>query len=461
LELERVLSLWWSPDSPEEQFPGEISTDPDGATIITLIGTLGPIPFPLQNPDPPLLHGIASTGTQYTARQPIGAGGHFGAPGFATERYRARSVVVGGHVDETTLYNEALLEATYLRDWLPESGLRVEVRRGVEGQLGSLGASYQHPPVKSTRVADKATVSTWTSGHGENTRSGYTVSEDVALKIVVDTPVLIDDLIRDYVMPLLDLLSFGTARTNAVDRLTVHSPAFTRAVGASVQPDDLEFLAQWTGKVTGEIERLTPDEMRFGVRDVTAGFEGIATRWFELYPKLRMSFAPYFGLMYAPPTYMDLQLVSISQALEAYHRAVGTTRRILPKDVYSELQRILLEACPETHKEFLSPRLTYLNEPTQVERLTELVQRIQEPLERLLSHRPHFVRDFIAARNLKTHPDPRKRQFSGLEMYDLTRAAMYVFEANVLLDLGFDAAQSKVLFERNPLFAHLADSPPT
>jgi hypothetical protein len=461
VELDRVLSLWWSPEAPEEKLTGEISRSTDGATNITVVGTLGPSPFPLQNPEPPLLHGLASHGAQYTARRPVGVGGHFGMPGFSTERYRPTSVVVGGHVDEATMYDEGLLEATYLRDWLQGSGLQIEVRSGDGEQPGSLGARYQHPAVRTTRIADVATASTWTSGHGATTRSGYALSENVAVKVALDAPVLIDDLIGSYIMPLLDLLSFATARTNAVDRVTLHSPAHRHRVGEETRPVDLEFLTHWTGKVGGEIERLTPDDMRFAVQEAPGGFEGLVTRWFELYPRLREAFAPYFGLLYAPPTYMDLQLVSISQALEAYHRAAGTTRRLLPKSVYGNLKATLIAACPEEHKEFLEPRLTHLNEPRQVERLSELVRRVEQPLQALLDPRPRFVRDFIDARNLKTHPDKRKRQFGGLQMYDLTHVGMYVFEANVLFDLGFGAALCRQLFDRNREFAHLATHPPS
>ncbi|MGC2192230.1 MAG: HEPN domain-containing protein, partial [Candidatus Dormiibacterota bacterium] len=62
---------------------------------------------------------------------------------------------------------------------------------------------------------------------------------------------------------------------------------------------------------------------------------------------------------------------------------------------------------------------------------------------------PDFATDFIAARNGKTHPDPSKRQFSAGEMFNLTRVATYVFEANLMLDLGFAAEACRELLSRN------------
>lgn len=230
-------------------------------------------------------------------------------------------------------------------------------------------------------------------------------------------------------------------------------------MGSTTSPIDLEFVAEWVGKVEGEVERLSMDRMRFGVREVPGGFEGLILRWFELYERIRLSLIPYFGLMFAPPTYLDLSLVSISQALEAYHRTVGSRRQVLPKPVFNALKSAMLAAVPTEQQAFVTQRLSYMNEPTQVERLTELVTRVESSLSALLSTRPTFVRDFIAARNLKAHPDKRKKQFDGLELYDLTRSATYVLEANVLLDIGFSNEQTKVLLERNREYAHLAANP--
>jgi hypothetical protein len=68
--------------------------------------------------------------------------------------------------------------------------------------------------------------------------------------------------------------------------------------------------------------------------------------------------------------------------------------------------------------------------------------------------------DFITARNIKTHPDETKGDVGAREMYDLTQAATYLFEACIMVDLGFDEAHCAQLFERQPEYVHLADNPP-
>ena len=440
---------------------GQVTKAPDGSMTIRLTGTLGPNPIPIGNPDPDLLHGLTSDGTHLTARSPMATGGTIGlVGGFAIEEYRARSAIIGGHVDDTTLYDTAILETTYLREWLQQSGIRIDVQPGGEGKPRSIGATFQHPPVQTSRVSDKATVSTWTSVQTGRTRLGSSLMESVALKVVLDEPVSLDDLVSQYVMPLLDMVCFGTARTNAIDHLTVNSPYVVRDVGSTTSPIDLEFIANWIGKVEGEVTRLTPDQMLFGILDAPNGFDSLISQWFHLYGKLRLSLAPYFGLMYAPPTYIDLHLVSISQALEAYHRTAGLRHQVLSKTAFQSLKKALLDAAPAEYLAFVTQRLSYFNEPTQVERLTELVSRVAISLTALLANRTEFVRNFIDARNLKTHPSKRKRQFTALELYDLSQVATYILEANILLDVGFNVEQAKVLFERNAEYAHLAANLP-
>jgi hypothetical protein len=200
--------------------------------------------------------------------------------------------------------------------------------------------------------------------------------------------------------------------------------------------------------------------MNFSLRDAAMGFDELVRGWFALHKKVRLALAPFFGLLYGPPTYVDLKLVSISQALEAYDRASEQSRRAMPTEEFAKFKQLLMEACPDEHKDFLKQKLGYLNELSQVERTNYLVERARVPLRRLLAKRPTFAVDFIASRNAKTHPDKEKVGMDGLQMYDLTATATYLFAACVMLDLGFDENLCTQLFERQPGYIHLADNPP-
>ncbi|MDQ6878405.1 MAG: hypothetical protein M3082_12095 [Candidatus Dormibacteraeota bacterium] len=460
MDFDRLLSRWWQPETPGREYAGQISHDADGATAIELVGTLSGTPFPMHDPEPEVLHGLGKQGPLFTARKVMRSGASMGMPGFATEVFRPRSLLVGAHVDETTLYDEALLETTFLTDWLHESGIRIELRPGADAQKGSVAVSYQSPVVRTSHAAPGVTVTTWTSHQGHPMRSGYGINETVALKVALETAIPVDDLIEDYVTPLLDLVSFGTGRSNAVDRLMVRSPSVTWVVGDKTERENLEFLTEWIAKPVKNPERLSADHMNFAAADAAMGFDELVRRWFALYQDLRPSLAPYFGLVYAPPTHLDLRLVSISQALEAYHRASKLPRGAMSKEEFAKFKEALLDACPEKHTEFLKQKLGYLNELSQVERTNQLVERAKVALRTLLPTRPSFAVDFIDARNAKTHPDQAKTRVGGLHMYDLTATATYLFEACIMLDLGFDETVCAELFERQPQYRHLAANPP-
>jgi hypothetical protein len=459
MDFDRLLSVWWQPKSPDREYTGQISRAPDGATAIELAGTLTGSPFPMDDPEPEVLHGLGRQGPLFTARKVIRSGAGMGMPGFATEVLRPLSLIVGAHVDESTLYDQALLQATFLSDWLQESGIQIEVRSGTDDQTGSVAVSYQWPTVRTSGIAPGATVATWTAHQGEPRRSGYSINEDVALRVSVENPIPVDDLIRDYVMPLLDLVSFGTRRSNAIDRVTLRSPSVTRLVAGNDEREDLELLSEWIAKPAKDPQRLFVHHMNFAAGEAPMGFDELVRRWFTLYEDFRPSLAPFFGLLYAPPTYVDLRLVSISQALEAYHRASKLPRGAMSKADFANFKKALLDACPAEHKEFLVQKLGHLNELTQVERTNQLVDRAKVALRVLLPTRPTFAVDFIAARNAKTHPEESKAQIDGLHLYDLTATATYLFEANIMLDLGFEDEVCAELFERQPEYRHLAANP--
>jgi hypothetical protein len=81
-------------------------------------------------------------------------------------------------------------------------------------------------------------------------------------------------------------------------------------------------------------------------------------------------------------------------------------------------------------------------------------------LRRLFANRPNFAVQFIRARDAKTHPE-RNAEPGGLQMSELTRVATYLFEASIMLDLGFDESQCAALFERQQEYLYLADRHPS
>ena len=455
MELDQVASIWWSPDNPEDRHDGHISVRADGSAEIQLFGAFGDALLPSTDSAPSLLYGVGVDGESFTARRSVLAGSRSGLfSGFTTSRYRPLSLIIGRtHVDESTVYNVARLEVTYLSDWLARSGLRTEIQPPIGDEPGALGVRYQSPKAESALLSSGAQLSTWTSHHVESTIRGYNQTEDVALEVELTEPLPIDELITAYVTPLLDLITFATGHRNWIDRLTVHSPAFTRVIDGKTFPVPLQFLTRWTGSPPEHVGRLVPNDMKFAASEAPGGFLGIIPRWFDLQSELRMALAPYLGLTYAPTQYIDLQLVSISLALEAYHRAVrGTTsksRALMTKGEFRAFKAKVLEACPSRLADTMDQKLGYFNETSQTDRLAELVERVNEPLQWVASSFPNFATDFIAARNLKTHPDPAKRQFSAGEMVDLTRVATYVFESNIMLDLGFAAVDCYDLLSRN------------
>jgi hypothetical protein len=115
------------------------------------------------------------------------------------------------------------------------------------------------------------------------------------------------------------------------------------------------------------------------------------------------------------------------------------------------IRKAMVKLIPTEHRSVVGSRLKHLTEPTQKERLSELVQRASPVLPGLFADQPEFVNELVEARNRRVHPggDRRTPPLSAPGLYRVARTAEYVVQALLLQELGFGEAAAAGLFTRN------------
>jgi hypothetical protein len=138
-------------------------------------------------------------------------------------------------------------------------------------------------------------------------------------------------------------------------------------------------------------------------------FKAVLQNWADLPDRLRLMFTHFGAYVSYPNFFHQLNLVTLAQFLEAFHRcAVGG--QILPLEEYEKVKLAMLEAIPaDVNKEFrkkLADTLAHAHEYSQRTRLKLLFAVFTEEFQLLFAKKyKRFVGLVVNTRNAYTHFD--------------------------------------------------------
>jgi hypothetical protein len=140
-----------------------------------------------------------------------------------------------------------------------------------------------------------------------------TLRETPEFLIRFDTPLTLNDALREYVFPLQNLLTLATDHANSVGevRLTL---AEEKPASSAV-----EFFFHGRPPHSEPREQLLfSEEMLFHTGDIP--FEGTVPAWLALSRQFAVAADVYFGALYADSQTLETRFFFLVQAAEAYYR---------------------------------------------------------------------------------------------------------------------------------------------
>ena len=167
-----------------------------------------------------------------------------------------------------------------------------------------------------------------TLGIGFSAQADYrerSFRESVGFSISCDTAKTPDQLNREYVYPLQNLMTFVCDRPQELLEFKVRRGDFLsgaagpsiRVIGPRVQPEEEE----------GASEPVRFFQMLFTLADVD--FSDFMGKWVRVTETYANACSIFFGLQYGPPAYIDMSFPSVVQSLCLYYyrRDDGVARR--------------------------------------------------------------------------------------------------------------------------------------
>jgi hypothetical protein len=201
-------------------------------------------------------------------------------------------------------------------------------------------------------------------------------------------------------------------------------------------------------KRNSHIEDFDPRECIWCTSDQLANCIAI---WLDESREFRRVESLALGTLRKGKLFVDTEFLSLSQALEGFHRVTEHTP-VVGRAIFRQIRKkmvalLKVENVAQALVDRICDSMSHVNDPKFTSRLTSLCQRLTAPLlKRMEIDPPMFVRDVVATRNFYTHTGskPRKQQstpISGKDLFLLSQKMRALLRGVLLLHMGLPEAQ--------------------
>lgn len=353
-------------------------------------------------------------------------------------------VVVGAHLPRNAVFGQATVRVKYLDEW---------ARIGSIEPLGSLrdghpnvgsGFYYKQAPGLRATLADGSRVSLGVAQQGSYGVAVASLMTVHQFDLFASTPKPLDELLDEYVRPLVDLLTLMVDQPSSLLNLKVaKSPRGKNQFVALYNYYDVGIRVSADPSGTEVAGRATKI-----IRSDEFTFDTQLPKWFELAAKLGGIRGLVFGLRYASEISVENRFLNATTAAEALHRATFESKRS-GIDLKNQATTTWLSQYPEDERNLIKTRMNqYINDPSLADRLTELVQKASVAFDAIVPEPIGWVKLVRNTRNDLTHQEgvPRVR-ISSFQMFVLAESVALLVTICFLVDLGFrpEDLQDKLL----------------
>jgi hypothetical protein len=433
---------WWLPRAPEEVVVGLLKySDAEGFRLsipFGHLGGMGEMARRLKELRPiPLVHGLLRDGRYVTLTDVIMTGMIMNMPGAASEVYYSSLGFIGDSVlEELPLVDRASVTYSHLRDWVVDHPIQSRHQLGGSARGRSADYHYENPePVRIAGGGAWQLSLAHTASVPFPSVSGFILTHDCHLRLVLSQPLTYDALAILYLVPLWQFLSFCLDRNIGAASLDVEP------VGDQARRFDVG-VHQTVDKEHSEA--VTPPFMLLDRPQLGERLNCALDTWLRFEGDERRATSILVSLSGGQSLPLDLKFLAAAQALEALTR-VGARECELDDDEFNRRCRIVRESIADAKvRKWADRKLEHSNTRAASELLCDLLTYIGGYADSLAKDQSRFVDDIRDNRNFYTHRDDRRadRVLDGEELYNLTEGILLLLKATVLRRLGFSPEET-------------------
>jgi len=449
IEEREFRGYWWLPENSDEKVGGIASFSPSDGVFLELFSALNEDPEYSGSDNvfrPDFIHGITTEGEKVTLANCI-RGGYSLSSSQGTEvtssKYQAISLLSGAHFTEQVSFDRFRVQFPLLTKWSGITGINYSgsVLEGGEVSAGdTFEVTYEFPESITADLDDVELKLIFNADFNMGRVGGVSIDEKAYLDIIPDSGQISYEESTDYSEILQDFITLATGKE-------VQASMMVGRLEQDEQPGntDVEIFFS-TGSDLKLPDSLHPRKANFVLSDIVEDFSEVMNNWFEHYEELEPVYNLYFSVQYNSEMYLQNQFLSLTQAIETYHRReIGG--QYLSDDDFEEFYEELCENIPGRFDESFRDHLEqgtfkYANEYSLRKRLSQLVSEQENILKELPMDVEASVNEIVNTRNYLTHYDEGiSPRVDTDELHPLILRLRAILETVLLSNLGIPEDQ--------------------
>jgi hypothetical protein len=453
--------FWHLPDVPSDQIAGVLRYSEADGLRLSLTGSFSKESgFEPKTYGYPLIHGIVNDspyGRAFTLVDCFRAGRTVRMPGFATEEIHAnRAFSADDFLSENDLlFDSVTVEPSALDSWMNTTGISYTSTGG--DNTGRI-IRYSRPETISVGL-DAATFEIGFGWSESVSHRSYSLREKVRVTVEHVGRLPFEELSEQYVYPLQNFFTFATDRPNAFENVVLRNSELHSEDGGRPMP--IHHLAQPIYSVKEARKHLLPHEMLFTYEDIRESSSTVVNGWFEFARTLRPFCLSFFGLLYAPGTFIEERFLTLIESLTLLFWGLEPNNPAV-RGALDEATKTVQLLCPQKNSQWVADAMPSSAEMDLPWNLLKALDDRRDIMGVLIGDDPErFIDRVLATRSYCRYRGaaPRQGAAQGGGLYWLTEKLKMLVRAVVLERIGIDRDLVARLIKRNRAYDHLATIP--
>ena len=368
----------------------------------------------------------------------------------APDVIRAKRAFIGFQYEEDTSlrFNTFSFSVEGIDEWVGISGIAVDRH----SEKRAVAISYDKPADISLNLQNgMQLLITFTSTFpGFPNLKSAEVSQKTYFRLISQKPRELDEF-TSVAQKIMAFLCFVMNEIVCLDSMSATSDNLPKNIGdGRTAPIPVKiYCPSWPyAKNEPAIDEW---DMLFKYEDRQNRVESIINRWIGNYEQITPALDLYFLTKAGTLPTMNLQFLTLVQALEAFHRRTSDEKH-MDADECKEICKKMIGECPEEHKDWFSPKLLRSNELT----LKNRFERMTEPFGNFMcgERRPQLIKSIKDTRNYLTHYDSdlESKAAKGEGLKFLCRKMNALFRLQFLKLIGFDEQEIDDIVDKSFYF---------
>lgn len=396
---------WHLPEEPDRKIAGNLSYTSNGTTLDlyepfqAVRGTLRTSDTPQEYP---IIHGTTRSGEAVTLTNAVRAGGtfNFGSGGLReSERVFTVWSIVGAHLPAKFHFPRVTFRIPGLQVWLSRQTIEDSHSRDETTRETTILYRVRGWREELHRIDTIDATVGWGTSRRATSDPFTSVSVTVSGWLIVEPrePMPIEWYI-DQQSKVTTMLAFLAGTPMSPDLIEASVDESTHRVSILVALRDAKYCSY---------KSLSDFFMPRSAMGIDL-FEALK-KWFAIYEKIDKPSQLALSVFGSEKLWLHIEFLSLIQALEGFHRGL-IDGNYMPDADYESVKKALGDAIPAAvgsdHRAALRSRIRYGNQYSLQKRLSELADRLSDPIRlAIFGQLSKVPRQWVDTRNFYTHWD--------------------------------------------------------